>query len=587
MPHVWRQSWRFISDFARSGGVATIWAGLWTGLGALAEGLGVAMLAPLIALMTAEGAGSGRLAVYARPLLEAIPGQSRLGRLAVLLGVFAALMAARGLIVLARDVTVARLQMGFVETLRMNVVSRLAASSWEAVSRLSHARVTQAIGGDVQRCGAAASFTLQGAVAAVMLSAQLILALVLSPQLAALSLATLAVAGLTFGPLLRRSHDNGRAATQAHHLLAHGAVQFLGGLKLALSHNRQGAFVEHMAGAMRSLTDQQVAFVRQQTSARLLVTTVSAGVAAAAILIGLGWLDLAPSVLITLLVVLARTGGPVMQLQQAAQQLANTLPAYEQLQALTADLRDADGAAAASAAAGGAADLEGPLLFREAGFLHPEGRGLREVSLTLAPGEVVGIAGSSGAGKTTLADLAAGLYRPLSGAVLANGVALEGAALVAWRERVAYVTQDPFLFHDTIRHNLLWADPLADEAALWRALALAEAEALVRGRPQGLDTVIGERGALVSGGERQRLALARAILQQPRMLILDEATSAIDVESERLILARLRDLCPQPTILIIAHRAESLAGCDRILTVEEGRVVSQAAGAPPAAFQVA
>ena len=170
---------------------------------------------------------------------------------------------------------------------------------------------------------------------------------------------------------------------------------------------------------------------------------------------------------------------------------------------------------------------------------------------------------------------------PQHGRVTVGGRPLDGPTLAAWRSGISYVSQDPFLFHDTVRRNLAWANPQASEAEMWRFLAMVDAEALVRRMDRGLDTLVGDRGALVSGGERQRIALARALLRRPRLLVLDEATNAIDIASERVIMQRLDALAPRPTIVMIAHRAESLALCRSVIQLEDGRLVDQSAPAPP------
>ena len=195
----------------------------------------------------------------------------------------------------------------------------------------------------------------------------------------------------------------------------------------------------------------------------------------------------------------------------------------------------------------------GPITFNKVWFLHdtaadaqrPQG-GVRDLELVIEAGSVVGITGPSGAGKTTFADLLVGLYAPQSGEVLVGGVALRGPAVTTWRKSVSYISQDPFLFHDTIRRNLLWANPDVDDATLWSALQMAGAEEIVRN--VGIEALVGERGGLLSGGERQRLCLARALLRRPHLLVLDEATSAIDIEGERSLLERLVQLMPvQPS----------------------------------------
>jgi ATP-binding cassette, subfamily C, bacterial len=134
--------------------------------------------------------------------------------------------------------------------------------------------------------------------------------------------------------------------------------------------------------------------------------------------------------------------------------------------------------------------------------------------------------------------------------------------------------QDPYLFRDTIRRNLLWANPRASDAEIWDALAIAGIDGFVTGLPMGLDTVLGERGTLISGGERQRLCLARAMLRRPFLFVLDEATSAIDVPAEKRIIKAMLDLKPRPTIVMIAHRDQSLAYCDRMLRLQNGRAIA-------------
>jgi len=300
--------------------------------------------------------------------------------------------------------------------------------------------------------------------------------------------------------------------------------------------------------------------------------------------VGFGFLHTPTAVLITGLVVITRMGGPVGQIQQAAQQLAFALPAHEAVAELKRDLAAAAGNAAGNAA-GAAVFPDGAVVFEDVSFHHPDAagvaRGARGVSglhLTLRPGDFVGVAGPSGAGKTTFADLLVGLLPPQSGRITAGGRRLEGATLAAWRQGIAYISQDPFLFHDTVRRNLAWANAAASEADMWRALALAHAEALVRRMDGGLDCLVGERGTLVSGGERQRIALTRAILRRPRLLVLDEATNALDIETERAVLGRLAALPDRPTIVMIAHRPESLALCRTRLRLDAGTLIG--IGAP-------
>ena len=195
------------------------------------------------------------------------------------------------------------------------------------------------------------------------------------------------------------------------------------------------------------------------------------------------------------------------------------------------------------------------------------------VDFDIAEGHTTAIVGPSGGGKSTIVDLLTGLLEPTRGRILVDGRPLRPEHLKAWRDAIGYVAQDTFLFHDSVRANLLWAKPDATESDLWDALGLAAAADFVRSLPEGLDTVVGDRGALLSGGERQRLALARALVRQPRLLILDEATSSLDSENETRIQAAIDGLHHRMTIVVITHRLSTVRDADLIHVIDRGRLV--------------
>jgi len=206
---------------------------------------------------------------------------------------------------------------------------------------------------------------------------------------------------------------------------------------------------------------------------------------------------------------------------------------------------------------------------------HPEREILHGVSFAAEPGRMIALVGPSGAGKTTLAQLAARLYDVRSGAIRFNGVDLRDATLESVRSAVGMVMQDAHLFHDTIRANLLYARPGASAAELARALEDAQIAAVVAALPQGLDTVIGERGHRLSGGERARVAIARLLLKAPSFVILDEATAHLDSESERAIQAAFETALKGRTSLVIAHRLSTVQNADLILVLDRGRIVER------------
>ncbi|HXH78614.1 ABC transporter ATP-binding protein [Nocardioides sp.] len=206
---------------------------------------------------------------------------------------------------------------------------------------------------------------------------------------------------------------------------------------------------------------------------------------------------------------------------------------------------------------------------------RPTGPVLTDVTFAARPGQMVALVGPSGAGKTTVTHLVARLYDTSSGAVRVGGVDVRDVTLESLEDVVGYVTQDAHMFHDTIRANLLYARPDADDAQVWAALEAAQIAALVGSLPDGLDTVVGDRGYRLSGGERQRLAIARLLLKAPAIVVLDEATAHLDSESEAAVQRALDAALASRTSLVIAHRLSTVRNADLILVLESGRVVQR------------
>jgi ATP-binding cassette subfamily B protein len=217
--------------------------------------------------------------------------------------------------------------------------------------------------------------------------------------------------------------------------------------------------------------------------------------------------------------------------------------------------------------------VRGEVELRSVSFRYGSRPILQDVNLHIQPGEMIGLVGPSGAGKSTLVNLVCRFYDVTDGAVLVDGVDVRSYGVADYRRHIGIVLQEPFLFYGTIAENIAYGKPGASRDQIMAAARAARAHDFILRLPLGYDSLVGERGQTLSGGERQRISIARALLIDPRILILDEATSSVDVETEREIQAALDNLVRGRTTIAIAHRLSTLRKADRLVVLERGRIV--------------
>ena len=540
-------------------------------LGAVAEGFGLLMIVPIasIAISRANSSFSHFLAW--------LPGWTADQRLFTAIATFLAAMGVRSLLLHARDRLIARLQANYEADLKLRAAATLAARGWPFASTIGQAGMQSMLLNDVPRVGKASASLQSIAVSAILLAVQLGVALWLSTKLALVAVAFLVMGLLASAGLARKGVQSGQAITRSTEGSAGAGFRLHGALKAALAQGTVGEFLKEYRSSLSRVTAVVMDFTRDYSIARHMAAFGAALAAALILLVGIQVLDLPFPVLAASLVVFARMSAPAQLLQGSVMRLAADASAFPAIEARLGKLETAVSLHEQHVEALDWQQLD----VDRAGFEHKPGVGLRQASLKLGRGEWIGIAGASGAGKTTLIDLIAGLIAPQCGSIRVDGQALHPAILERWRAGIAYVGQDGAVFNDSVRGNLHAEGARSADEQLWNALETVGLAAHVRAFAGGLDEPVGDRGSRLSGGERQRLVLARALLRRPSLLILDEATSALDPEAEGLLLARLEQLSPRPAALIVAHRQSTLSHCDSVVAIQHGEV------SPPDPFTAA
>ncbi|WP_345122928.1 ABC transporter ATP-binding protein [Dactylosporangium darangshiense] len=491
----------------------------------------------------------------------------------------------------------ARIGEGIILSLRRLVYDHVQRMPLQFFTRTQTGALVSRLNNDVQGAQRAFTSTLSGVVSNVI---QLVLTaavmLTLSWQITLLSLVMLPLfilparrVGRRLAALTREAYqlDAKMNATMTERFGVAGALL----VKLFGRPDDEAARFAERAGRVRDIGIQTAMYSRVFFVSMLLVASL-----AQALTYGLGgWFAVHGSItagtVVTLALLLTRLYGPLTALSNVRVDVMSALVSFERVFEVLDLAPSIAERPDAREVPRGAATVE----FRDVHFRYPSAAEvslasledvaaldrtvtdevLRGVTFTVQPGQMVALVGPSGAGKSTTAMLLPRVYDATSGTVLVGGVDVRDATLQSLRDTIGVVTQDSHLFHETIAENLRYASPDATDDELWTALRRAQVGDLVESLPDGLDTVVGERGYRFSGGEKQRIAIARLLLKAPSIVILDEATAHLDSESEAAVQRALSEALTGRTALVIAHRLSTIRDADQILVVDAGRIVER------------
>jgi ATP-binding cassette subfamily C protein len=532
----------------------------------LTQGIGLLMLLPLLAfvgLLPTTGAMS--------PPPAFSEYFNQLSLVTILL-IFCIVIFIHALVRRSQSILTVDIENNYANLTRTRLYKALCQSGWLFLGNQKSADLTHTLTIEVQRTSHMVKLSFE-LVSTLLLSAVYVaVGLLLHPGL----LLTALSCGLLLFVLLRSytREANLHGIKSQHHMkqMFTDIIDLFSGMKTIKSQAKESDMQVRFSQSCDELALSHKRFARANSSTAMFHEMGAVIFIVVVVYFAIEVLQVNSTVLLILLLTFARLMPRLSLILRLMQQLLNHLPAFDAICKLHHQCRE-NAEEDYKKGAQQKVELKKQIQLDNVSYQNGERQSLRSINITIPVQSTIALVGRSGAGKTTLADIIAGLSVPSDGQVLLDAVPLNADNRLLWRRSISYVTQEPFLFHDTIRANLLWLNTDATEQDLWQALELAAAKVFVEALPLGLETILGDRGMNLSGGEKQRVALARALINHPDLLILDEATSALDVENERLIQQALEHLHGKMTIVLIAHRLSTIQNADQIYVLDRGAVI--------------
>ncbi|MCM3205476.1 ABC transporter ATP-binding protein [Paenibacillus illinoisensis] len=554
----------------------------------LMEGIGIYMLVPMLSLIGIFEMGTTGLQLSW--LSEWLGRLSDNSQLVLILSIFVVILSGQAWLQRMQTIRNTRIQQQFIRTLRQETYRAIIMAKWSFFLQKRKSDFNHILTTELARVSQGTNLILQMAASLIFTAIQIGLAFWLSAKLTAIVLVFGLLLFFVLKRFVQRAKQIGDQTSELSQHYYNGITEHFNGIKDIKSNMLEESHIGWFEKICKRIERNVIQFSQLNSGTQLIHRISSAVIIAAFIYLSLRVLAVPPASLLLIILIFSRLWPRFTSIQSNLEYISSMLPAFQLVRKLQAETNLSREISRSTT------DTEAPNrnIEKDNHAIQPfemmrsiecidvnyryEGSStysLEHVTASIPAKGMTAIVGKSGAGKSTLIDLIMGLVRPESGQILIDGVPLSEEQLLAWRSSIGYVSQDPFLFHTSIRENLRLVDPDASEEQMWQALQFSSSAAFVRKLPHGLDTMIGDRGIRLSGGERQRLVLARAMLRNPSVLILDEATSALDSENEQHIHEALERLKGHVTIIVIAHRLSTIRTADRVIVLEEGRVIQQ------------
>ncbi|MFA6715969.1 MAG: ABC transporter ATP-binding protein [Victivallaceae bacterium] len=559
---------KYTREFVVFSGMKIVWLLLYSAMTGITQGIGVFMLVPFLAAagvgeFVRQGGGN-RISAF---FLQAFNMFGLPLNLFTVLAVFIGIIVFTRFIQYRQNILTADTRNCYISNIQSALFRAVIFADWRFIAAQHSANLTHVITTDLPSVSNGTYFFLKILTSLVLSAIYIVWALFISIELTLFTLLFGALSFIFLKFCLPHSIKSGVFVRDARAKIYSLLLDHVHGLKVAKSYGaeqREYGKFRMIAGEMSQTQTNMAKLNAKVKISYALITNIMLCIF---LYFAIRILNTPPTSLLLLIVIFAKLLPNLSAFQTDFQHLFTMLPSFEAADSLLAkaELHREDLALSES---GSPSELTRSLEIRNLNFSYTEKKGgfsIKNLNLEIPALKTTAVIGASGTGKSTFIDILSGILLPDSGEIFVDGIEIDRGNLLSWRQAVGYLPQENFLFHDTIRENILWGKPEASDEEINEVLKLASAADFVNRLPEGLDTVVGDRGSKLSGGERQRIALARTLIRKPQLLLLDEATSSLDSENESRIYDSIAGLHGQMTIVFITHRTETLNFADKTI----------------------